>query len=242
MAMTNKRSYVDGCAAAHALDLIGERWALLIVRELLLGPKRFTDLRAGLTAISPNVLSQRLTELEASSILLRRKLPPPANVWVYELTDWGKELEPIVLQLVRWGVRSPAFIRGAGLGVDALVLSFKAMFDPMQAASYDATVELRFGDEAFHVTIANGYIDVARGHAVHAAAIISTSPRVMLQLAYGKHDLGQALRAGVVSFSGERNAVAGFLRCFSVPPSVCQAVPFPDDNTIPPTMSANATA
>ena len=101
------RSYEDGCAAAHALDLIGERWALLVVRELLLGPKRFTDLRAGLPGISPNVLSQRLDELERVGVVRRRRLLPPAASWVYDLTPWGQELEPIILQLGRWGARSP---------------------------------------------------------------------------------------------------------------------------------------
>ncbi|MFQ6708458.1 helix-turn-helix transcriptional regulator, partial [Bordetella pertussis] len=118
--MAGKRSYEDGCAGAHALDLVGERWALLVVRELLLGPKRFTDLRKGLPGISPNVLTQRLTELEAVAVLRRRKLDPPAGAWVYELTDWGRELEPVILQLGKWGARSPALPREAGLSVDSL--------------------------------------------------------------------------------------------------------------------------
>ena len=95
------RTYDDACAAAHALDLIGERWALLVVRELLLGPKRFTDLRAGLPGVSPNVLAQRLRELERAGVVRRRKLPPPAASRVYELTDWGKELEPVIVRLGR---------------------------------------------------------------------------------------------------------------------------------------------
>src|SRR5215217_4721087 len=105
--MSGKRSYEDGCATAHALDLVGERWALLVVRELLLGPKRFTDLRAGLPGISPNVLTQRLHDLEQFAIVRRRKLPPPFGSWVYELTDWGRQLEPVIIQLGRWGARSP---------------------------------------------------------------------------------------------------------------------------------------
>src|SRR5215204_4140654 len=92
LGMATMRTYDDGCAAAHALDLIGERWALLVVRELLLGPKRFTDLRAGLPNASPNVLAQRLRELEAAGIVRRRKLPPPAASRVYELTEWGQDL------------------------------------------------------------------------------------------------------------------------------------------------------
>jgi DNA-binding HxlR family transcriptional regulator len=105
--MATMRTYDDGCAAAHALDLVGERWALLVVRELLLGPKRFTDLRAGLPAVSSNVLSQRLRELEQAGVVRRRRLPPPAGSRVYELTDWGMELEPVIIRLGRWGPATP---------------------------------------------------------------------------------------------------------------------------------------
>src|ERR1700716_1634068 len=111
------RNYEDGCAAAHGLALIGERWALLVVRELLLGPKRFTDLRAGLAGISPNVLTQRLEEMERAAIVQRRKLAPPGAAWVYELTEWGQQLEPVVKALGRWASRSP-FKPQAGLNVD----------------------------------------------------------------------------------------------------------------------------
>src|SRR5687768_12104874 len=99
--MTGVRSYGDPCGIARALDAVGERWALLVVRELLLGPKRFTDLRAALGA-SPNVLSQRLGELEAAGVVERRN----ATGALYELTAWGRHLHPILLQLGRWGARS----------------------------------------------------------------------------------------------------------------------------------------
>ena len=119
--MATTRTYGDGCAIARALDVVGERWALLVVRELLLGPKRFTDLRRGLPNASPNVLSERLRELEHAGVVRRRKLAPPAGSRVYELTDWGLELEPLVLSLGRWGARSPAPpgdapVRSGGLG------------------------------------------------------------------------------------------------------------------------------
>src|ERR671933_1479571 len=129
--MAPMRTYGDGCAIAQALDVVGERWALLVVRELLLGPKRYTDLRRGLPNASPNVLSQRLAELERAGILRRRKLPPPAASRVYELTEWGMELEPVIVRLGRWGARSPSRPRDAALGVDSLVLSFRTMFDPL---------------------------------------------------------------------------------------------------------------
>src|SRR3954468_17812802 len=109
--MARTRTKVDGCGIAHASDLIGQRWALLVVRELLLGPKRFTDLRTGIPDISPDVLGRRLRELETSAVLRRRDLPPPAASKVYELTPWGYDLEPIVLALGRWGARSPALPR-----------------------------------------------------------------------------------------------------------------------------------
>ena len=94
--MPDKRSYGDSCGIARGLDLAGERWALLVVRELLLGPKRFTDLRDGLPNVSPDVLAQRLRELEQSGVVRRRKLPPPAGARVYELTERGAELEPVL--------------------------------------------------------------------------------------------------------------------------------------------------
>src|SRR4051794_19763228 len=121
--MSRQRAHLDACATAHALELVGERWALLVVRELLLGPKRFTDLRTGLPDISPNVLGRRLRELEASAILRRRDLPPPYASKVYELTPWGYDLEPIVLALGRWGARSPALPREGQLSTDAFALA-----------------------------------------------------------------------------------------------------------------------
>src|SRR4051794_35336700 len=122
--MVTKRTYRDGCAAAHALDLVGERRALLVIRELLLGPKRFTDLQAGIPKASPNVLVQRPPELEQAEGVRRRKLPPPAASRVYELTDWGMELEPVIIRLGRWGARFPSKPRDAALSTDSLVLSF----------------------------------------------------------------------------------------------------------------------
>src|SRR6185503_20557625 len=103
----SRRRYDDACGTAHALDLIGERWALLVMRELMLGPKRFSDLRADLPGISANILTLRLEDLEAAGVLVRRKLPRPASVHVYELTPWGYESEPIFQALCRWAARSP---------------------------------------------------------------------------------------------------------------------------------------
>lgn len=120
-------SYNDGCASAHALDLIGERWALIIVRELLLGPKRFADLERDIPGIGPTVLSQRLRELEAVEVLLRRALPPPAErVTVYAMTEWGAELEAVNLALSMWAVQSPGLPVEADMSPDTLVLAMRA--------------------------------------------------------------------------------------------------------------------
>lgn len=215
--MATRRSYEDGCAAAHALDLIGERWALLIVRELLLGPKRFTDIRAGLPTISPNVLSQRLTELEAGGIVQQRKLPPPLSVRAYELTAWGKELEDVVLGLARWGVRSPAFRRGAALGADALVLSFRAMFIPKAAGKLSMTVALLLPDGPFYVRIEKGQLITGRGAAPAPDATLATDAATVLRLAYGKADVDAVAGEGKLQYSGNKKALQRFFSCFALP-------------------------
>src|SRR3954451_22505989 len=121
----SRRSYEDACGAAHALDLVGERWALLVMRELMLGPKRFSDLRESLPGISANVLTQRLEGLEAAGILMRRKLPPPAATQVYELTEWGYESEPIFQAMGRWAARSPSHDPTLPFSTASLVLSMR---------------------------------------------------------------------------------------------------------------------
>jgi DNA-binding HxlR family transcriptional regulator/putative sterol carrier protein len=214
---TSKRSYDDGCAAAHALDLIGERWALLVVRELVLGPKRFTDLRAGLPGISPNVLTQRLEELERTSVVRRRKLSPPAGAWVYELTDWGLELEPAIMALGRWAARSPHFPQGASIGVDALMLSFRTMFDSKAAAGLEASIELRLGEDRFHAEVARGRLELARGSAHQPDAILSAGPDTLAALVYGGRKLAEALRSGNVKVEGDKSSVKRFLALFPLP-------------------------
>jgi DNA-binding HxlR family transcriptional regulator len=157
------RTYGDACAAAHALDLVGERWALLIVRELLFGPKRFTDLQAGLAPASANVLSQRLRELEATEIVQRRQLGAPARVWVYELTERGRDLEELLVNLARWGARSPLRERGGPLSVDSLLLALKTHYDPSKAVDLVATFGLKIGEDPFTVRADAGGLQIANG-------------------------------------------------------------------------------
>jgi DNA-binding HxlR family transcriptional regulator len=216
--------YDDGCAAAHALDLVGERWALLVVRELVLGPKRFTDLRAGLPNASPDVLARRLRELERAGIVRRRKLPPPAASRVYELTDWGMELEPVIIRLGRWGARSPLLPRDAALGVDSLILSFRTMFDPRAADGLNASYELRLGEDRFYAVVAYGQFEVERGSADRPDAIIEADPATLAALVYEGRQLDEALRSGDLKIEGDESAVERFLTLFPLPEPAAPAV------------------
>jgi DNA-binding HxlR family transcriptional regulator len=200
------RTYGDRCGIARALDLVGERWALLVVRELLLGPKRFTDLRAGLPNIGPDVLSQRLRELEDSGILERRRLAPPAAAQVYELTAWGHELEPIVLGLGRWGSRAPVPSDDAPLGADAAMLALKTMFDPTQDVR--ATYDVRLGENRYDVRVDGDSLAVTRGEASDADAMIQTDPATLAMVLWHGHPVD------AIEVAGSRDAFARFLGLF----------------------------
>ncbi|HEY8134367.1 MAG TPA: winged helix-turn-helix transcriptional regulator [Thermoanaerobaculia bacterium] len=214
--MRTKRSYEDGCAMAHSLDLIGERWALLVVRELMLGPKRFTDLRAGLPGISPNVLTQRLEELERTAILERHKLPAPAAAWVYELTDWGQQLEPVIKELGRWAARSP-FLPQAGVSTDSLILSFRTMFDPSIAEGFSATIELRIGEDRFRARISHGQMDLVRGGAEEPDAVIEGDSETLAAVVYGGRKLSDALHTGDLKVEGDKSIARRFVTFFPLP-------------------------
>jgi DNA-binding HxlR family transcriptional regulator/putative sterol carrier protein len=211
-----RRSYDDGCAAAHGFALIGERWALLVVRELLLGPKRFTDLRAGLPGISPNVLTQRLEELERAAIVRRRKLTRPAAAWVYELTEWGTQLEPVIIALGRWAVRSP-FLPQGPISVDSLILSFRTMFNPQAAEGFRGSVELRIGEDRFHADVNHARMVLVRGGADRPDAIIEGEADAFAEVVYGGRKLADALRSGDLKIEGDKTAAKRFLNLFPLP-------------------------
>jgi DNA-binding HxlR family transcriptional regulator len=227
--MATKRSYGEACRFAYALDLVGERWALLIVRELLLGPKRFTDLRAGLPHASTNILSDRLRELEHNAIVRHRKLPPPAASSVYELTEWGRELEPIVTQLGAWGARSPIPPDSRTIGPDSIVLALNSLFDAGAAGDLSAVYELGIGEDHFRVEIAAGKLDLGRG-AAEDPEVILTFPdaAAMAALLAGQLELEDALASGALQIKGAKQAAKRFLRLFPMPePCACAGVEGP---------------
>jgi DNA-binding HxlR family transcriptional regulator len=215
--VARRRTYGDSCGIARALDLVGERWALLVVRELLLGPKRFTDLREGLPNLGPDVLSQRLRELEGAGIVRRATLPPPAASRVYELTERGVELEPVVLALGRWGSMAPFPAGEQRIGVDSVVLALKTLFDPSKAGNLDATFELRFGEQRFSASVDGGRFDLARGEPRDPVATIAADPGTLSAVIWQDMPLAEAERSAGVEVDGSRRALGRFLKLFPLP-------------------------
>ena len=189
----------------------------MVVRELLLGPKRFTDLRLGLPHASPNVLAQRLRDLEAAGVVRRGKLPPPAASRIYELTEWGQDLEPVIIALGKWGVRSPSKPPDAELGVDSLILSFRTMFDPERAAGLGASYEFRLGEDRFRAEVAGGRLEIERGSAERPDATVETDAGTLAALVYDDLELDDALSSGELEINGDREAVERYLALFPLP-------------------------
>jgi DNA-binding HxlR family transcriptional regulator len=218
--MATRRTYGDGCGVARALDIVGERWALLVVREVLLGPKRFTDLRDGLPQVGPDVLSQRLRQLEQAGVVRRRRLAPPAGSRVYELTERGNDLEPVVLALGRWGSLAPFPPGEAQIGVDATIIGLKTLFDPLAADGLRASYELRLGEHRFHAKVADGRLALARGDTDRPDATIQTEAATLATLLWHGRRLSEALRSGDVEIEGSRPALTRFLDLFPLPEPV----------------------
>jgi DNA-binding HxlR family transcriptional regulator len=199
------RSYGDQCGVARSLDVVGERWALLIVRELLLGPKRFNDLLAGLPGASPNVISQRLRELSGAGVIRQRDLGPPARVRVYELTDWGRELEPVILHLGQWGTHAP-LPEGAGWGLDSLLLALQATADP---AVVNGRYEMRIGPDIVTVDGTSGSVRLRRGTADRPQATLTTDAGTLHDVTLGMRSIADAVKSGDLRLDGDPGAVTG---------------------------------
>jgi DNA-binding HxlR family transcriptional regulator len=209
-----RRGYDDACGTAHALELIGERWALLVLRELMLGSRRFSELRADLPGISANVLTQRLNDLEQRGLVVKKRLPPPASVQVYEATPWGLEAEPIVQALGRWAARSPRHDATLPISGVSILLSFRTMFDPARARGMAATIAFRFGEDRYFVTIGDGKLVAHRGEPEAADLIVTGEPTMLAAVVYVKQPLN------LVDIEGDRDLFQRFVDLFELPPKV----------------------
>ena len=209
-----KRRYGDACGTAHGLELIGDRWALLVLRELMLGARRFSQLRADLPGLSANVLTQRLAELEERGLVRRRTLPPPASAQVYEATPWGLEAEPVIQALGRWAARSPQHDPTLPLSGVSILLSFRTMIDEKRARKMDAKVGFVFGKDRYVARVRKGRIKVAQGAVEECDAVISAAPTTLAGVVYGGAPFD------LLGISGDREVVEKFVTLFVLPPKV----------------------
>ncbi|MNS38948.1 HTH-type transcriptional regulator YodB [compost metagenome] len=211
------RRYHDACGAAHGLDLVGERWALLVIRELMMGPRRFSDLRKDLCGLSANVLTQRLEGLEASGIVQRRKLPPPASVQVYELTDWGYEIKPVFMVLGRWAARSPQHDPTLPISAVSVMQSFETMFDAGRAGETAMRLGFAMDEDRMVVTVADGVIATRRGAVEDGDVVVRAAPPVVAAAVYGKVPLAALEGEGAMTIEGDRDVFARFIDFFHLP-------------------------
>ncbi|MBM3596183.1 MAG: helix-turn-helix transcriptional regulator [Alphaproteobacteria bacterium] len=217
------RWYEDACAAAFAMELLGERWSLLIVRELMLGPRRFSEMRGELPGLSAKVLTERLVRLENIGVLVRRRLPPPISAQVFELTDWGRELEEVIQALGRWAVRSPLHDATLPMTPTSFLLSLRTMLIADRGDDFEARVLFRTPDNLLFASLAGGELNVAREpHPVPQADLEYTADSVVqfLGVFYGKRSADEC----GVTVTGDPALAALFADLFSLPPK-CPVLP-----------------
>lgn len=199
------------------MDLIGERWAMPVIRELLMGPRRFGDLKNSLNGISAKVLTERLEGLEDAGVLGRRKLPPPAAVQVYELTPWGYEAAPIFQALGRWAVRSPRHDPTRPFSPVSLMLSLRTMFRPEAAKGESGRLQLRLNDQPFFWALADGQVNIGRGELPDADTILTGSPMAVASIVYGGRPLEDAVAAGDLVMEGDPDLLRRLPSFFPLP-------------------------
>jgi DNA-binding HxlR family transcriptional regulator len=198
------------------MDAVGERWALLIVRELIFGPKRFRDLRAGLPQVSQNVLSQRLRDLEEKGIVRHTRLGPPVSAQVYQLTDRGRELEPTLIALARWGAKQPA-PKDAPMSTDSFMLMLKALYRPQSPSVPPMTIRLHFAMDTFEVEVGPAAVDVGRGSTARPDVTITASVAVLREIMFTDRTLESATEAGDLDLTGDPATAAHFFTLFRPP-------------------------
>jgi DNA-binding HxlR family transcriptional regulator len=212
------RTYGQYCGLARAAEMLGERWGLLIVRDLLVAPKRFTDLQRGLPGIPTSVLASRLKELEGAGVVRRRVLPRPEGSIVYELTAYGWELEDVLVQFGRWGAKSLGDPRADEIiTVDSMVVALRSTFRAEAAQGIHATFELRVGEIVLNARVDDGEVEVHAGPAPAADLSIEAGPQIRALMA-GEMTPREALRGGVVRVRGDGDLLASFAKIFRIDP------------------------
>lgn len=209
-----RRVYDDACGLAHALELIGERWAMLVLRELAYGPRRFTELKADLPGISANVLTQRLGELEKRGIVRKTRLPPPASVQVYEATPWGLEAAPLIAQLGKWAARSPLHDPTLPISHVAIMMSLQTMLEPERAAGFRARVGFQLGDTSYVATVGDGRLGVERRPTDNCDVVFTAAPGELAAVVYG----GAPLET--IKVEGDLGLARRFVTLFPLPEKV----------------------
>ncbi|MDP4006838.1 helix-turn-helix domain-containing protein [Methylobacterium sp. NEAU K] len=212
-----ERRYDDACGTALALEFIGERWSLLIMRELVFGPRRFGEIRANLPGISANVLTQRLASLEDAAIVRHFRLPSPANVQVYDLTDWGREAAPLMRDMGRWAARSPRHDPSLFMSAASAMMSLQALIDRKRAAELPVSVAFHFPGEDFIATVAGGEICVSRGVMEAPDLAFTGDTMAMRRTIYGKAPLATDGAGGTLAYAGEADLAQSFVDLFALP-------------------------
>jgi DNA-binding HxlR family transcriptional regulator len=216
-ATPRERRYDDACGTALALEFIGERWSLLIMRELVFGPRRFGEIRANLPGLSANVLTQRLESLEEAGIVLHYRLPSHAGVQVYDLTEWGREAAPLMRAMGRWAARSPRHDRSLFMSAASAMMSLQALVDPKRAASLTVSAGFHFPGEDFVATVEGGEVHVRRGVMDAPDLAFTGDTRALRRTIYGKAPLARDGAGGTLAFAGETDLARAFVDLFTLP-------------------------
>lgn len=209
-----KKRFDDACGLAHAMELLGERWAMLVLRELAYGPRRFSELKADLLGISANVLTQRLNELEGRGLVRKVKLPPPASVQVYEATEWGLEAVPLIATLGRWAARSPLHNPELRMSHVSVIMSLQTLISPQRADGRDARVGFRFGDVNYVTRVHDGRLDVERRDADGCDVVFVGAPSAIAAVIHG----GAPLET--IGIEGDLALARRFVTLFPLPEKV----------------------
>ena len=221
--------YRDACRAAHAMDIVGQRWAVPVMRELMLGPRRFSEIENNVFGISEAALAQRLASLEAAGVLTRQALAPPLSDEIYELTDWGYAAEPILWMLSGWAMQSPLHDPARPLSAASLLLSMKVMLNRDAAAPLTGIIRMKLSGEDYYATLEQGDIEVGRGRPEKVRVTITGEPAILAGWLFGSGDDETLAAADKLAVEGDLAFAMGFADCFDVP----EKAPLPDADETP---------